>query len=90
MKKLEMGGVIHSMRRQEALIVTLKDDNGTYFDVAVGDLPIDQEDIAASIGKRINFKFEGEIQEHPCVRHKHHPKDGPCIRGSEIPQGFPR
>jgi hypothetical protein len=87
MKTLEMGGVIHSMQRQETLIVTLKDDNGTYFSVAVGDLPIDQEDIAANIGKRINFKFEGEIQEHPCVRHKHHPKDGPCIRASDIPVG---
>ena len=85
MKKFEMGGVIHSMKRQEALIVTLKDDHGTYFDVAVGDLPIDQEDIAANIGKRINFRFEGEIQTHPCVRHKHHPKDGPCIPASIIP-----
>lgn len=87
MKKLELGGVICKMSRQECLIVTLKDGNGTYFDVAVGDLPIGQEDIVASIGKRINFKVEAEIQGHPCVRHKHHPKDGPCMKMGQIPQG---
>lgn len=85
MKKLEMGGKIHELRRQETLIVTLKDEHGTYFDVAIGDLPIDQEDIAANIGKRINFKFEAEIQEHPCALHKHHPKDGPCFKASQVP-----
>lgn len=87
MKQFEMGGVICGMSRKTGeLMVTLK-DRETYFNVAVGDLPIDQEEIEASIGKRLNFKVEAEIQEHPCVRHKHHRKDGPCIRASDIPVG---
>jgi hypothetical protein len=87
MKSFEMGGVICEMSRITGeLMVTLK-DNSTYFKVAVGDLPIDQEEIEASIGKRLNFKVEAEIQEHPCARHKHHPKDGPCMRMSDIPVG---
>lgn len=66
MKKLEMGGEIISMSRiTGALLVTLKHDSGTYFDVAVGDLPIPQEEIEASIGKRLNFKVEAEIIDAP-------------------------
>jgi hypothetical protein len=32
----------------------------------------------------VRHKYVGK---HPCVRHKHHPKDGPCMTMSQIPQG---
>ena len=25
--------------------------------------------------------------KHLCTRHKHHPKDGPCIQGIQLPVG---
>lgn len=25
------------------------------------------------------------VAKHPCTRHKHHPKDGPCFTASQVP-----
>lgn len=34
-----------------------------------------------------NRYVEFKQKEHPCKKHNHHPKDGPCIQGSQIPSG---
>lgn len=43
---------------------------------------------ALALRKWVDPTFvERKQKEHPCKKHKHHPKDGPCIPASQIPQG---
>lgn len=72
MKSLTISGKIHEMSRVTGqLMVTLVLRNGTYVDMAVGDLPINQEEIEANVGKILTVKVEAEIDNSLCSEHGH-------------------
>ncbi len=72
-KTLQISGVIHEMGRFPGgeLMVTIKVSSGTYVNMAVGDLPITQEEIAANIGKLLSVKVEAEIDRSVCSEEGH-------------------
>jgi len=71
-KNLTISGKIHEMSRVTGqLMVTLLLPSGTYVDMAVGDLPITQEEIEANIGKMLTVKVEAEIDNSLCSEQGH-------------------
>lgn len=71
-KVLTISGRIHNMSRITGeLMVTLHVPSGTYVNMAVGDLPITQEEIEANVGNMLTVKVEAEIDNSLCSEHGH-------------------
>lgn len=88
-KTLIISGRIHEMSRTTGtLMVTICTSSGTYVDIAVGDLPIAQEEIQINTGKILTVKVEAEIDQSVCSEKGHvddpfQEREVHCLRCSE-------